>query len=121
MKRLVKNLLARRFIWFLIGLLLVPGFRAIRAVVHPTAKDAMGFVGYYEESYSVFTFLGDYSYSLAFRGDKERFEKYAERLGLDDHMVSGNECREEASDGQWSRGVVFDPDDSMIQYFSTRR
>ncbi len=121
MKRLLKNLLAKRFVWFLIGLSIIPGFWGLRVFVRPTAKDAMGFVGFYEENQFIYTFLGDHSYSLGFPGDKKKFETYAKRLGLSQHKVSDSEYREEDPNGQWEHGVIFDPEDELraIRYFSS--
>lgn len=90
-------------------------------MIRPTALDAMGFVGFYDESYAVYTFLGDHSYSLKFPGDHAKFLRFASRMGLTDHKVSENEFRNDDTEGQWSRGVTFDPNESLapIHYFSS--
>ena len=90
-------------------------------MIRPTALDAMGFVGFYEESYLVYTFLGDHSYTLRFPGDNAKFLRFASRMGLDDHKVSENEFLIEDPEKQWSRGVKFDPEGGLtsIEYFSS--
>lgn len=120
MNGFITKLLERRFVCFLVGLTIFPVFLGLRALVRPTAKDAMGFVGFYEENYSVYTLLGDHTYSLGFPGDKERFKRYVKRMGLSKHKVSDTEFRKEDSKGQRSYGVVFDSGDKLrtIRYFS---
>lgn len=80
----------------------------------------MGFVGFYEENLSLYTFVGDNSYSLKFPGDREVFHKFAERLGLGEHKVSENEYYEENLKERWSRKVTFKEGDKLrsIQFFS---
>jgi hypothetical protein len=81
----------------------------------------MGFVGFYEESYLVYTFLGDHSYTLSFPGDRAKFLRFASRMGLDQHKVSENEFLIEDPEKQWSQGVKFNPEEKLtaIQYFSS--
>ena len=56
----------------------------------------MGFSGFYEENISLYTFLGDHTYSLKFPGDRAAFEKCARKLGLK-NKVSENEFKDSAS------------------------
>ena len=80
----------------------------------------MGWVGYYEENLSLYTFLGDHSYSLKFPGDREVFVKFAEKLGLSEHKISETGYRDKDLRGQWSRGVTFDEKDKLcgIRFYS---
>jgi len=120
-KKLIQNVLSRRVSWFLIGLSVFPSYWLLRVIVRPTALDAMGFVGFYEESYLVYTFLGDHSYTLSFPGDRAKFLRFASRMGLDQHKVSENEFLIEDPEKQWSQGVKFNPEEKLtaIQYFSS--
>ena len=80
----------------------------------------MGWVGFYEENLSLYTFLGDHSYSLKFPGDREAFLKFAKKLGLSEHKISETEFRDRDLRGQWSRGVTFDEKDKLhgIRFYS---
>jgi len=111
MKSFFSKIAFRRFFWFLVGMITLPILSWTWSLVFPTAKDAMGFVGFYEEHISLYTFLGDHSYSLAFPGDEQRFHAFAKRLGFASHKKSENEYEEVGKD--WKRGVAFNPDDSL--------
>jgi len=111
MKSFLAKLLSKRFFWFLAGVVTLPILSLIYSLALPTAKDAMGFVGFYEERISLYTFLGDHSYSLAFPGDEQRFHNFARRLGLADHKKSKTEYEEKGND--WSRSIIFDPNDPL--------
>lgn len=80
----------------------------------------MGFVGFYEENMSLYTFLGDHTYKLSFPGSHDDFLKFVRRVGLSDFKVSDNEYAEKGTNGQWERGASFHKDDALrtIQYYS---
>lgn len=90
----------------------MPVLSFLYSIPFPSAKDAMGFTGYYQEDLSLYTFLGDHTYTLKFPGDEERFHSFAKRMGLSKHKISDTEYLEEGDD--WSRSVKFSPDDPLI-------
>lgn len=117
---MLSRLLASRVTWFLIGVATLPIAGFVFSQLKPTAKSAMGFVGFYEENLSLYTFIGDNSYSLKFPGDRQDFHKFADRLGLNGHKVSENEYYEENLKERWSRKASFNEGDKLrsIQFFS---
>ncbi len=80
----------------------------------------MGWVGFYEEKMSLYTFLGDHSYSLSFAGSRGDFLDFVRRTGLSDFKISDNEYSEKGKNGQWKRGASFHENDALrtIQYYS---
>ena len=106
----LKSLIKNRFFWFIAGLALVPLIRYSEKQIRrtPTAIDAMGWVSHYEERKLQFTVLPDFSYSLHFPGDREKFEMFVKRMGLQHHKVSEDEYKEVSGEGE--RSVRFSPD-----------
>ena len=96
MKERLRRLLATRTFCFLAGISTIPILSYGWSFFRPSAKDVMGFSGFYEENISLYTFLGDHTYSLKFPGDRAAFEKCARKLGLK-NKVSENEFKDSAS------------------------
>ena len=96
----------------------MPVLSFLYSIPFPSAKDAMGFTGYYQEDLSLYTFPSDHSYALKFPGDEKKFHSFARRMGLSDHRVSDTEYLEEGDD--WSRRVKYSPNDPLtnIEYTS---
>ncbi len=120
LRRRIQDITSRRFICFLLGIAAVPILSFAKSLVFPTAKDAMGFVGFYEEHLSLYTFLGDHTYSLKFPGDRKEFERVARKLGLAEHRMSENEYLKKDPKGQWSQRLLFDETTKLtsIQFYS---
>ncbi len=53
-------------------------------------------------------FLPDFSYTLRFPGDREKFETFIRRMNLQNHKVSDDEYKEGSGDG--GRRATFSPD-----------
>jgi hypothetical protein len=118
MKAYFAKLRQSRMFWFIAGVLLMPIFHYARGWVYPTAKQAMGFTGFYEEEISLYTFLGDHSYHLAFPGEQADFERFVHRMGLKE-KISDTEYREQGE--RWKRSATFTPADKLrsIRYESS--
>jgi|GEM_PF-4803855 len=118
-KPLMQNLLSRRRVWFLLGATLFPLIGFVSSKFCPSAKEAMGIVGFYEEERSFYTFLGDHSYSLRFGGDRAKFIKFVRRMSLDEHKISENKFLETGND--WERWASFTEGDALkgIEYYSS--
>jgi hypothetical protein len=96
-------------VWFLAGAAFLPAFRyAINLRNPPTAFESMGWVSHYQENKSMCNFLPDFSYTLRFPGDREKFETFIRRMNLQNHKVSDDEYKEGSGDG--GRRATFSPD-----------
>lgn len=108
-RRWLIAIVKRRIVWFLAGAAFLPAFRyAINLGRPPTAIEAMGWVSHYQENKSKCNFLPDFSYTLRFPGDREKFEAFIRRMDLQDHKVSDDDYKEDSGEG--GRRATFSPD-----------
>lgn len=99
-------ILKRRMVWFLVGVAFLPALRHAFHFRRPvTAIEAMGWVSHYQENKSMCNFLPDFSYTLRFPGDREKFETFIKRMDLQDHKVSDDEYKEVS--GEAGRRATF--------------
>lgn len=99
----------RRVLWFLAGVAFLPAIRYALDFRRPaTAIEAMGWVSHYQENKSMCNFLPDFSYTLRFPGDREKFETFIRRMNLQDHEVSEDEYQE--GSGEAVRKATFSPE-----------
>ena len=70
-----------------------------RQYKEPTAFDAMGFVSHYQESKHFSKVQPDFSYSLRFPGDRNKFEHFIKKMNLQDHKISDDEYKIESDGG----------------------
>lgn len=80
-----------RILWFFVGLMVIPLSNYFVRIFYPTTSiEAMGWVSHYEERKHIFTLLPDFSDSLRFPGNREKFVK---RMGLEDYKISEGEYK----------------------------
>ena len=107
-RRVISQIFKSRILWFVIGMAWLPMFKSMgRYTREPTAFEAMGRVSHYQENKHFSTFLPDFSYSLRFPGDREKFEEFIRRMNLQEGKVSEDEYKKE-SEGGGSR-AIFSP------------
>lgn len=93
-------------VWFLVGVAFLPALRhAFQSGKQVTAIEAMGWVSHYQENKSKCNFLPDFSYTLRFPGDREKFKTFIKRMDLQDHKVSEDEYKE--GSGEAGRRATF--------------
>jgi len=110
--------MSRRLTWFILGLVAMPVLSSIISLIpvgdRVTPKDAMGGVSYYSESKSLFTFLGDHTYSLKFPGDREDFERYAKNMRMEGYKVSDDLYKTRNDKEEWGEELSFHEDDKLM-------
>jgi len=118
MKKLIHRIMSRRLTWFILGLVAMPVLSSIISLIpvgdRVTPKDAMGGVSYYSESKSLFTFLGDHTYSLKFPGDREDFERYAKNMRMEGYKVSDDLYKTRNDKEEWGEELSFHEDDKLM-------
>jgi hypothetical protein len=96
-------------LWFVVGVALFPTVKYFgRYTRQPTAFEAMGWVSHYQESKHFSTVIPDFSYSLRFPGDREKFESFVKRMNLQEHKISDDDYKEDSNEG--GRRATFSPD-----------
>ena len=124
MKKLIHRIVSRRLTWFILGLVALPVLKSILSSIpigdRVSPKDAMGHVSYYNESKSLFTFLGDHSYTLKFPGDRKDFEKFAKKMRMEKYKVSEDLYKIKNDNEEWGEELSFHEDEKLmnIQYTS---
>lgn len=113
-RRLITETFRSRIWWFIVGVAWLPTFKYMgRYSRTPTAFDAMGRVSHYQESKHFSTFQPDFTYSLQFPGDREKFEDFVKRMNLDGHKVSDREYKVDSEGG--GRRAVFSPEKKGLE------
>jgi hypothetical protein len=108
-RRWLIALIKRRIVWFLAGAALLPAFRySMNLDRKQTAIEAMGWVSHYEENKSMCNFLPDFSYTLRFPGDRDKFQTFIRKMDLQNHKVSDDEYKEGSGEG--SRRATYSQD-----------
>lgn len=104
------KLIKSRIFWFIVGLASVPLIQYLEKQARrpPAAIDAMGWVSHYEERKLLFAVLPDFSYSLRFPGDRNKFEDFVRKMNLQSHKVSEDEYKEESGEG--GRSARYSPE-----------
>ncbi|MEO7099295.1 MAG: hypothetical protein ABI162_08030 [Luteolibacter sp.] len=107
--RLITTIFKSQILWFTVGVALLPSLKYLgRYTRQPTAFESMGWVSHYQETKHFSTVLPDFSYSLQFPGDREKFENFIKRMNLQGYKVSNDEYKKDSNEG--GSRATFSPD-----------
>ena len=86
----------------------------------PTAIEAMGWVSDYSETKHICNFLPDFTYNLQFPGDRDKFERFVNKMHLQNHKISEDEYTQVV--GENRRSARFTPENKgyEIEYSASK-